>query len=108
MGLCEGCHQTVTACNSEYIKSHGEHVIHGCVMQKMNHIIRITLFFFFKKKFFLSSWVVVALTFNPSTEGEAVGSEFETCLVYRVNFRTARATERNPVSKTKTKTSNSF
>jgi hypothetical protein len=28
-------------------------------------------------------------------------SEFEASLVYRVNCRTARATQRNPVSKTK-------
>jgi hypothetical protein len=26
-------------------------------------------------------------------------SEFQTCLVYKVNFRTARAAQRNPVSK---------
>jgi hypothetical protein len=31
-------------------------------------------------------------------------SELETSLVYRVNSRTARATQRNPISKTKTKT----
>jgi hypothetical protein len=30
--------------------------------------------------------------------------EFEASLVYRVSSRTARATQRNPVSKTKTKT----
>jgi hypothetical protein len=30
-------------------------------------------------------------------------SEFEASLVYRVSFRTARATNRNPVSKKKTK-----
>jgi hypothetical protein len=29
-------------------------------------------------------------------------SEFEATLVYRVSFRTARATQRNPVSKNKT------
>jgi hypothetical protein len=28
-------------------------------------------------------------------------SEFETSLVYKVSFRTARATQRNPVSKNK-------
>jgi hypothetical protein len=36
-------------------------------------------------------------------------SEFEDSLVYKVSFRTARATQRNPVSKTKqnkTKTKN--
>jgi hypothetical protein len=42
--------------------------------------------------------------FNPSTwEAEAGGflgiSEFEASLVYRVSSRTARATQRNPVSK---------
>jgi hypothetical protein len=31
-------------------------------------------------------------------------SEFEASLVYRVSSRTARATQRNPVSKTKTTT----
>jgi hypothetical protein len=31
-------------------------------------------------------------------------SEFKASLVYRVSSRTARATQRNPVSKTKTKT----
>jgi hypothetical protein len=30
-------------------------------------------------------------------------SEFEASLVYRVSFRTARATQRNPVSRNKTK-----
>jgi hypothetical protein len=41
--------------------------------------------------------------FNASTkEAEAGGiSEFETSLVYRVNFRTARATQRNLVLKNK-------
>jgi hypothetical protein len=33
-------------------------------------------------------------------------SEFEASLVYRVSSRTARATQRNPVSKKKTKTKN--
>jgi hypothetical protein len=43
---------------------------------------------------------VVAHIFNPSTwEAEAGNSEFETSLVYRVSSRTARATQRNPVSK---------
>jgi hypothetical protein len=44
---------------------------------------------------------VVAYTFNPSTwEAEARWiSEFEASLVYRVSSRTARATQRNPVSK---------
>jgi hypothetical protein len=48
---------------------------------------------------------VVVHAFNPSTqEAEAGGSlEFEASLVYRVSSRTARATQRNPVSKNKTK-----
>jgi hypothetical protein len=33
-------------------------------------------------------------------------SDFEASLVYRVSSRTARATERNPVSETKTKQTN--
>jgi hypothetical protein len=42
---------------------------------------------------------MVAYAFNPGT-WEA---EFEASLVYRVNSRTARATQRNPVSKKKKK-----
>ena len=44
---------------------------------------------------------MVAHAFNPSTwDAEAGGFiEFETSLVYRVSSRTARATQRNPVSK---------
>ena len=44
---------------------------------------------------------MVAHTFNPSTwEAEAGGSlEFEASLVYKVSSRTARAIQRNPVSK---------
>jgi hypothetical protein len=41
--------------------------------------------------------VVGAYSFNPS-RGSYV-SEFEASLVYRVSFRTARATQRNPVLK---------
>jgi hypothetical protein len=45
---------------------------------------------------------MVVHTFNPSTwEAETGGSEFETSLVYRVSSRTARATQRNPISKKK-------
>jgi hypothetical protein len=52
-------------------------------------------------KFFFTSWAVVAHTFNPST-WEAETSRFPSSrhsLVYRVSSRTARATQRNPVSK---------
>jgi hypothetical protein len=48
----------------------------------------------------------VAHTFSPSTwEAEAGGflSEFQASLVYRESSRTARVTQRNPVSKKKTK-----
>jgi hypothetical protein len=46
-------------------------------------------------------------TFNPSTrEGEVGISEIEASLVYRVSFRIAGATQRNPVSKTKPKQRN--
>ena len=39
-------------------------------------------------------------TFNSSTwETEAGDYEFKTNLVYRMSFRTARATQRNPVLK---------
>jgi hypothetical protein len=51
-----------------------------------------------KKSFFYPS--VMAHVFNPST-WEA---EFKVSLVYRVSSRTARATQRNPVSKNQTKT----
>ena len=47
---------------------------------------------------------VVVHAFNPS-RGRQI-SEFKASLVYRVSSRTARAIQRNPVSKTKTKTKN--
>jgi hypothetical protein len=49
---------------------------------------------------------VVAQAFNPSTREAETGrqiSEFRASPVYKVSSRTARAIERNPVSKTKTK-----
>jgi hypothetical protein len=48
---------------------------------------------------------VVAHAFNPSTRGSRGRwiSEFKASLVYRVSSRTARATQRNPVSKNKNK-----
>jgi hypothetical protein len=50
---------------------------------------------------------VVAYAFNPSNSGGRGRqiSEFEASLVYKVSSRTARATQRNPVSK-KQKTKN--
>jgi hypothetical protein len=50
----------------------------------------------------------VAHTFNPSTWEAEAGRflEFEASLVYRVSFRTARATQRNPVSKQTIKQTN--
>jgi hypothetical protein len=49
---------------------------------------------------------MVAHAFNPSTWEAEAGrfSEFEASLVYRVSSRTARATQRNPVSKNKKQT----
>jgi hypothetical protein len=52
---------------------------------------------------------VTAHTFNPSAQEAEAGRsgrafEFEASLVYRVSSRTARATQRNPVSKKQTKT----
>jgi hypothetical protein len=45
---------------------------------------------------------VVAHAFNPHLGGRGRQiSEFEASLFYRVSFRTARATQRNPVSKNK-------
>jgi hypothetical protein len=47
---------------------------------------------------------VVAHAFNPSSrEAEASGFEFEASLVYKVSSRTARAIQKNPVSKKKSK-----
>jgi hypothetical protein len=48
---------------------------------------------------------VVAHTFNPSTPGGRGRriSKFEASLVYKVSSRTARAIQRNPVSKKKKK-----
>ena len=49
----------------------------------------------------LTAWAVVVHACNPSTlggNGRRI-SEFEASLVYRVSSRTARATQRNPVSK---------
>ena len=48
---------------------------------------------------------VVAHAFNPSTQGGRGRwiSKFEASLVYKVSSRTARAIQRNPVSKNKTK-----
>jgi hypothetical protein len=49
---------------------------------------------------------VVAHAFNPTQHLGGRGrqnSEFEASLIYRVSSRTARATQRNPVSKNKNK-----
>ena len=47
---------------------------------------------------------MVAHTFNPALGRQRkVNSNFEASLVYIVNSRTARAIQRNTVSKTKTK-----
>jgi hypothetical protein len=49
---------------------------------------------------------VVAHAFNPSQHSGGRGrqiSEFEASLVYKVSSRTARAIQRNPVSKNQTK-----
>jgi hypothetical protein len=49
-------------------------------------------------------WAVVVHDFNPSRGGRGRQiSEFEDSLVYRVSSKTARATQRNPVSKKKKK-----
>jgi hypothetical protein len=46
----------------------------------------------------------VAHTFNPSTGGRSRRiSEFEASMVYKVSARTARASQRNPVSKNQKK-----
>jgi hypothetical protein len=44
----------------------------------------------------------VAHAFNPSTwEAQAGGFEFKASLIYKVSSRTARAIQRNPISKKK-------
>jgi hypothetical protein len=51
----------------------------------------------------MSSWAVVVHAFNPHLGGRGRWiSEFEANLVYKVSSRTARATQRSPVSKKKT------
>lgn len=53
-------------------------------------------------------WAVVLYTFNRSTQEAGAGrSEFQARLIYRVSYRTARATKRNSISK-KTKINFSF
>jgi hypothetical protein len=55
-------------------------------------------YFFSKSRFLLG---MVACAFNPRTwEAEWGKSQFETSLVYTVSSRIARATQRDPVSKT--------
>jgi hypothetical protein len=55
---------------------------------------------FFKKR--LSGWVWWCTPLIPALRRQSRQiSEFEASLVYRVNSRTARATQRNPVSETK-------
>ena len=45
---------------------------------------------------------MVAHAFNPSTPEAEAGRFLRSRLVYKVSFRTARAIQRNPVSKNKT------
>jgi hypothetical protein len=45
------------------------------------------------------SWEMAVHTFSPSPWEAEAGCEFKASLVYRVSSRTARATQRNPVSK---------
>lgn len=48
--------------------------------------------------------MVVAEAFIPrSWEAEAGGAEFKASLIYRMSFRIASATQKNPVSKNKNK-----
>jgi hypothetical protein len=50
----------------------------------------------------MPSWAVVAHAFDPS-RGRQI-SEFEASLVYKVSSMTAKAIQRNPVSKKQNKT----
>jgi hypothetical protein len=72
-------------------------------MACMHLCIQINIKIFLLKK--MRKPGVVAHAFNPSTrEAEAGESlEFEASLVYKVSSRTARAIQRNPVSKPKPK-----
>ena len=56
----------------------------------------------------VSCRVVLAHDFSPSTQEAEAGEslEFDTSLLYRTSAQTARSTQRNPVSKTKTKQTN--
>jgi hypothetical protein len=49
------------------------------------------------------SRAVLVNTFNPSTWNTETGVFLEASLVCRASFRTGRATQGNPISKTKTK-----
>jgi hypothetical protein len=58
---------------------------------------------FLKKKKDVNSWAVVAHAFNPNTWEAEAGGFLSLRPVYKVSSRTARATQRNPVSKKKKK-----
>jgi hypothetical protein len=58
---------------------------------------RLRVWVFLKNRM---SQAVVVHAFNPSTWEKEAG-RFEASLVYRVSYRTARATQRNPVLKNK-------
>jgi hypothetical protein len=63
-------------------------------------LMRKTVVILHIKSFKGLSRVVVAHTFNTSTwKAERWISEFQASLVYKVSSRTARAIQRNPVSK---------
>ena len=66
--------------------------------------------FYYLKKFNIS-WAVVVHALNTSTQEAEVGSQEDLCeieasQVYRVSSRTAKTTERNPVSKQTNKQTN--
>ena len=68
--------------------------------------------FYYLKKFNIS-WALVVHALNTSTQEAEVGSQEDLCeieasLVYRVSSRTAKTTERNPVSKKQTKKHNIY
>jgi hypothetical protein len=78
-------------------------VIQHSTLLPVPHDIKITVNLY-NQRLRRHSAGVVAHAFNPSTrEAEAGGSEFKASLVYKVSSRTARAIQRNPVSKNQKK-----
>ena len=60
-------------------------------------------------KIYYINWAVVEHAFNTELgDRDRQISDFKASLVYRVNSRKSRATQRNPVSKTKNQTTTRY